>query len=127
MIQEIRNKFKKLKTWQKILVVLVGVILLPLAILIAVALLSKGRGSDEITETLVDQKKKDIKERLKEADKKDKILVGKEEAFQVEKKILQKEIEKNGSDHAEISNRIDNAKSIDELRAIARKLRKPRP
>jgi hypothetical protein len=123
MMKKILSKFKALKTWQKVAVVITCIVLLPLAIIGVVFLLGRGNGND-ITEGLIDQKKDDINERIEDAEKKDSLLATKEEVFKVEKKILLKEIEGNESKHAEIADRINNAKSIDELRAIARRLRR---
>lgn len=120
-IHNILDKFKALEIWQKILVSTLGIILLPL-IIIGLFLYFKEKPKD-ISEVSVKENLNNLNDRVERAEKKDEELKDQEETLKVEKKTLLEEVKKNDKEHSEITKRINHARSISELRAIARSVR----
>jgi flagellar basal body-associated protein FliL len=119
------QKISDWKLWKKILLGIVVLVCLPL-IIIGVGAYFLWSYRKDVSDTAVSQKDKNLNERIKRAEEKDKELTGKEDALRVEKETLQAELKNNEERHEAYVKRIDNASSIDELRALARELRERR-
>ena len=118
MWTKILNKYRTLETWQKVLCITA----LPIAIVLA-ALYFAIVNKDDISEILMGQRNDNLDDRVERAEERDEVLATKEEAIKIEKKALLREVEANEKIHTKYAKCINDASSIDELRAIARSIR----